>query len=288
MAINDNYLECTLNLLKSIFQTNNPITINLYLIYNNLSSNSMDKLKNILENNNSKLFAYKYNYNNDFKINLEHISIETYYRLYAPYILPDNVDKVLYLDGDIICNGSIEELYNADLGENIIGACDNIDINPNFLNEVNTRLGKPIDSPYYNAGVLLIDLNKYRNYITLNELNKYIEEYKDIAYLQDQDILNLVFDKKIKELPLKYNYLANHIDAVDVSYNQILFHYAGDLKPWHDNYTLPFQGLVYYKYLIYNGEFDKANDLIIKHVINGKLNIYDIQEVLNTLLGKGE
>lgn len=281
ISINDNYVECAIDTFRSISFYNKDF-FNIYLIYDNLSEESIDKLQNFIkENNIGKLYLYFYDFKDySFNINIKHISRETYFRLYAPYILPKSIDKILYIDVDIICRGSIKELYNTPLDGNIFGAVENVDPDVNFLPWINQRLGLDINNPYYNAGVLLIDLNEYRNFTTAEEITKFINENEEIIWCQDQDVINKMFNGKIKKLDDTYNYQVNHIDISKVVYNKVLTHYLSSTKPWKKEYFLPFHGVNYYRYLLENKEFDKFNYLVLNHISNANLNIFQIHDLL--------
>ena len=92
ISINDNYVDCAIDTFRSISFYNKDF-FNIYLIYDNLSEESIDKLQNFIkENNIGKLYLYFYDFKDySFNINIKHISRETYFRLYAPYILPKSI-----------------------------------------------------------------------------------------------------------------------------------------------------------------------------------------------------
>lgn len=112
-----------------------------------------------------------------------------------PEVLPVTLDKILYLDCDIIVNGRIESLWNIDLKYYTIGAVeDNIVIS----SEAPRRLGYPVQSSYFNAGVMLMNLSLMRDIQFTKNAFVYIEQHlKEIVY-HDQDILNvLLYDQKL-------------------------------------------------------------------------------------------
>ena len=86
-----------------------------------------------------------------------HYTIDTYTRLWLGEFFPQTVDRVLYLDADIVVVGSIAPLWNVDLGGALMGA---VDI-PGSDRGV-TRLGMRAEDGYFNAGVLVIDLKQWR------------------------------------------------------------------------------------------------------------------------------
>ncbi len=84
-------------------------------------------------------------------------SKETYYRLLISEILPNTIDRLLYLDVDIIVNKPLNDLYELDLGEFAIGALQEKGDYP----IIRKRLGLPVEGYYYQAGVLLFDMEKF-------------------------------------------------------------------------------------------------------------------------------
>ena len=81
-----------------------------------------------------------------------------YYRIFAASLLPPDVDKVLYLDGDTIVINPLEELYKRDFEGNYFLACTHV---KKFLNKINQyRLGMEEESTYINSGVMLVNLSE--------------------------------------------------------------------------------------------------------------------------------
>ena len=93
----------------------------------------------------------------------DYYSKSTYYRLFIPTLYPE-LDKALYLDSDIVVLGDISELYNVDLGENLLGAVHDqaVQNTPEFQEYVLNRIGVKNQEDYFNAGVLLMNLAKLR------------------------------------------------------------------------------------------------------------------------------
>lgn len=127
-------------------------------------------------------------------------SIATWLRFFVLDQIPDEVEKILWLDSDTIIEHSLKELTELDMREFPVGAvCDSLNYYGRF------GLGFREDEPYYNAGVILFNLEYWRRHSTLkymmDHLQKHIKNYK----LNDQDLLNDFFRGNIWRLPLKYN-----------------------------------------------------------------------------------
>ena len=233
ISINNKFVFAAIQMLKSLHFFNN-VFLNVYLLYEDLTDESIQSLKSeINEEMMAKLYLIKYDFSpRSFPSKVPHISKEAYFRLYAPFLLPQDMDRILYLDSDIIINGNIEELYNIDFEDAIFAATENIDLNPNFQEDTNKRLGLPLDNKYINSGVLLINLKKYKDFITEDNINQYIDEnYENIIYM-DQDIINKMFYQQIKIVSETYNYQINHIKSdEEVNYqNKKIIHYLSPSK----------------------------------------------------------
>lgn len=195
-----------------------------------------------------------------------HISVETYYRFLIQQVLP-YYDKVLYLDSDLIIQGDISELFNTNLGDNLLAASHDIDFMGNLnmndkkridYNKTILKMHDPYD--YFQAGVLVLNTKAMRDF-------KPIESWLEIAsnpeYIyNDQDVLNAQCEGRVTFLAYEWNVMhdcggrianvfsfapANEYEAYLASRNdQRIIHYAGNEKPW--NTPSCDQGTQYWKY----------------------------------------
>jgi len=181
-----------------------------------------------------------------------HISIETYYRFIIQEALPF-YKKVLYLDCDLVVNGNIAELYDTDLGDTAIGAVPDID----FIGNLNMKNGERMDyvnhqlhmsKPYgyFQAGVLLMNLERMREIHTVREWLE-IAQKPGFIY-NDQDILNMECEGSVTYLPYEWNVMhdcGGRVHGVfdfapaNMFYKYMesrkspkIVHYAGYDKPW--------------------------------------------------------
>lgn len=162
-----------------------------------------------------------------------------YSRLSMPRVLPDSLKKILYLDCDMIVTSSLGELYSTDISE-----C--------YAAVVAETLNRhwPIEHAYFNSGMVLFNLEKYRNENLEEQAVQFGYEHSDWIRWADQDILNYIFKGNVAYLPLKWNMLLDkvareHILSMDfVIYpysedetheaenNPRIIHYVTDKKPW--------------------------------------------------------
>ena len=226
------------------FLKNYTNQVRVHILHNN--PNSIRSLSDHLKkfNNVEEVNIYEFKKPNDFvfRMNEEHIVTEaTYYRLFIHEYLPDKISKVLYLDADVIAMNEltkiIDETFNQiKLSEHYFGAVDYIfsenKNNDIMLQSLNLNSGK-----YFNAGVLLIDYEKW----TKHEMGKKILAHGKILIEEkllkehDQDILNSFFNGSFFSLDRTYNYpILERFYKKDL--NKInssnFIHYTGAQKPW--------------------------------------------------------
>ena len=165
---------------------------------------------------------------------LTYLSLATYYRFKIANYLK-NVEKVIYFDCDLIVLKDLLEFWNINISCHWIGGCEDPIGNKNIV-----RLEMPENSFYFNAGVLLINLRKWREDSIENKLFQYVKTMYYKAKFQDQDILNDVLHTKSVKLPLKWNsihYTYGHTYRDVQEYENALkspaiIHYAMKDKPW--------------------------------------------------------
>lgn len=131
-------------------------------------------------------------------------SYTTYLKLFAFSLLPDDVERIFFIDSDTIIVGSLKEMINFDMGGKMIGA-----VRDGITNPYKIALGYPETDSWFNMGVMLVDVNKWKDE---DAQNKVIEQLKTRnAYIAvDQDILNITQHNNICTLHPKYNAMPHH------------------------------------------------------------------------------
>ena len=158
-----------------------------------------------------------------------HFSIVTYYRLFIASLFPQ-YDKVLYLDCDLVVLGDISELYNVDLGDNILGAGPEqyVRNTKEFRAYAEVALGVDPDG-YVNAGVLLMNLREFRKCQIEEQFIRLITEYDFDLLDPDQAYLNYLCLGKIHVLPNGWN---KEPMPLPCEGKKNIVHYALYKKPW--------------------------------------------------------
>jgi len=173
----------------------------------------------------------------------QYISKITFARLLIPELLPIEVSRVLYLDADILIANDLTALWEYDLGNAILGAVTDSEASANHR-----RLQRGVSADYqgmvepgaasptyFNAGVLLINLKRWREEQVSQRALRFIAEYPDTA-LADQDALNVVCAGQWAVLGDRWN--CQHHDPrgylkTPTDRRPAIIHYAGKWKPWN-------------------------------------------------------
>lgn len=176
------------------------------------------------------------------------ITQATYYRLDLANILPPEIDKVLYLDGDIICRRPLHALFDTDISQNAIAGVHDV---WEHIYEQQNHLHLSPWRGYFNAGVLLINLKWWRENNSTDAFYSFICQHGDWIKCQDQDVLNYVFNEHKLILPIKYNLATDFLyntteykrysDQLDEAiHDPVLIHYIV-IKPWQKSSRHPYR-----------------------------------------------
>lgn len=202
-ATDNNYaLHCAAAMSSVLLHTSAENKIVFHILDGGISAENKAKMQILPQTCLFEIRFYdmsKYDFS-QFPLNREWISVATYYRLFLPDLLSDEINKVLYLDCDTICVTDIAEIYHTDIRNYYASAAEDIDGFTHIK-----RLNLPLENKYFNAGVMLFNLKKLRQ-LNFTELSlTYYKENEHKITMQDQDILNGVLNGHIKEIPLRWN-----------------------------------------------------------------------------------
>lgn len=245
-CLNEYYAPFSYTMVKSLFETNGAHEIRVFLLHDGLSEAST---KNFFA------LAKEYGQNIDL-IRVQNFSMDpkiytyggwnelTMYRLLLWDILPAEVDRVLHLDGDMIINRDLDELYETDFEDNDLVACkDVLAANERKAYCIETH-GKEFthlfeEGKYFNAGMILMNVKKNRGKGLLKIYEELAKKLNYVLPYPDQDLLNLYHeDKVIYKDTLTYNYPAYDGADLDGGFDEkrirnevAILHYL-DKKPW--------------------------------------------------------
>jgi len=244
VTLNSNYLNVLIVMLKSLAYNNRRKKFEVYVMNSSLTLDDINYLKNNVFKNINII---------DLKVSNEELSDapvtkrypkEMYYRILASYYLPKKVDKILYLDPDLVVINSIDKLYNMKLDNYYFAAATHIWGLLQTFNRI--RLNMRRDSIYINSGVMLINVKLLRREQNRNDVYNFINKNRGKLMLPDQDVISGLYANKI--FPLD-SYVYNLTEKLIVSKrllpnisddwireNTVIIHYCGKNKPWNKKY----------------------------------------------------
>lgn len=259
VTLNSGYIGPLSVMLKSIMINEPDTKIDLYVAHSSLTEEDFGVIDKVVDKTRTTVHSIVV-----APSLLEHapvlkrISKETYYRLLVLDIIPDDVDRILYMDPDIVVNKSMKDLYNVSFDGAIIAGAGHT---TGLLEKINkARLDMPENSQYVNAGVLMFNLEEMRKFCTTQDIFDYIEKNIKKLYLSDQDVINgmfgartVYFDTRVFNLDEKVFKRERKIDLDWVRKNTSIIHYNGSQKPWKPDY----KGKLYEFYFHYKALADK-------------------------------
>lgn len=187
----------------------------------------------------------------------DHVTRSTFYRLYISSILPKELDSVVYLDIDTIVAKSIKPLFTSSLGNIPLAAADHLSVRDQL------RVWGVAGGTYFNAGVLIINLNQWRAKDVEQIFAEILQKDRSRIRWWDQDVLNIAFQNQWGRIPIWFN--ANHIVNQAVGCEAVinhahLIHYTGARKPWNTSNPAPHE-LIWLKSLSELNEYHPIHGL---------------------------
>ncbi len=245
--INKGYIQHFLTMLNSLAVNNMNSQFDVYVMHSDLDDADKTYLLTKIKQNINLIYIFMDNEMFKGAPKVERYPYEIYYRIFAPLMLPQSVERILYLDSDLIVHKNIDELYNMNFEGNLFIACTQIRGFMQWFNRV--RLGVNKHYFYMNTGVMVMNIKELRPIINQEAIFKFMKNNGWRMYLYDQDVLFRFFGNRIKLIdPKLYNlsdrYITfynmrgpkHKIDADWVENNNVIVHYLGRNKPWKDNY----------------------------------------------------
>lgn len=260
LTLDENYLLPCKVMLYSLFASNpNEQDVNIYLLHSDIPAEKLAELER---------------YCSDFGVKLHPMTMdadlfenaptnkrypkEMYYRLLSPLVLPTELERVLYLDPDMLIINSLKPLWELNLYGKTFAAASHTGLTEMTNGINNARLNT--EHEYFNSGVMLIDLNKARKLVTAENIFQCVSQYEKELILPDQDVFNILYGKYTQSIDdVIWNYDVRHYtkyvlrstgkyDINWVMQNTAVLHFCGKNKPWHEEYKNPF-GVLYRHYM---------------------------------------
>ena len=240
-TIDDSYAPFNAVAIKSLLENaSKNYSYKIVIIYQDLNQENIEKIKS-LETDNSEIEFYPQKdglelitERDENKLRCDYFTLTIYFRLFIADMFPE-YDKGIYIDSDIVVPGDISELYNIDLGNNLIGASTDHSIQdvPELINWMENGIGIK-KQEYINSGVLLLNLKLLRKSNFSQKFLKLLNDFHFDTVAPDQDYINAMCNGKILYINEAWDVMPNK--AKPAFKNPKLIHYNLFDKPWcYDN-----------------------------------------------------
>jgi lipopolysaccharide biosynthesis glycosyltransferase len=255
LATDDNYARQTSVTIASYALTNIDSRRDIFVLVDDLSENSrvcITKTAKVFGLSVTLLPVDLERFSGVFQTQTRgcaHVSPLTYSKLVASEVIPSHYERLLLLDSDLIVNGDLGSLLSHSLGSHAMGAV------ADFMmpEQSRDRLGLQNGHRYFNAGVLLIERNRWSDFNVMGKFTTLVSTPDTRLQYAEQDPLNIIFEKNYAELHGRWNHMLM-INLMGLIPNDtlkgefpLILHYAGQIKPWHE-YCPPEVQATYYRF----------------------------------------
>lgn len=255
-TIDENYVQHCAVMLMSLISNTTWKKLRVFIVHNGIQQQQASRLSNFLERLGYVVVLIEIDSSclSEAPVN-QHVTLATYYRLLLPELLHHTIKKVIFLDADLIIRKDILELWQVDVNHYSHAAVEDLGIDSEYKN----RLGLLKKTSYFNAGVLLINLEYWRTHNIGKLAIDFINSSPEKITYWDQDALNYVLQEKWYPLAPQWNVTTINFHPIFQSEKSTIqgkesepsiIHFAGGgaYKPWHYYCTHPYKN-EYYRYL---------------------------------------
>ncbi len=247
IAFDSNYLPPFYALVSSIAANNKSQSITIHAIATGVPQSELDKIAAFLEQHGKQIVYYEID-----ESKLQNIVLNdswthaVYYRLLFPFLVPAEIGRLIYLDTDMLVLGDLACLYHQELNNYPVGA-----VYDNYVKK-NAAIGIEEDGEYFNSGMLLIDLESWKEQQISEKAFEYLENYPERISFVDQDALNAILRKNWQKLPVGFNLLYSYLPTE--SSEKQLREFLSDVvvvhftlqRPWEIQCSNRLRSLYYY------------------------------------------
>lgn len=228
--------------ITSFLINNSELKFNFHVFTDSFSESDREKFKALAEQYKTNISIYLVNA--DSLKSLPENKLWTY-AIYFRFIIADyfsgKLERITYIDSDVVCNGSIQELVHLPLNGAVVAAVTERD-EKWWLQRAEVLGNNLIAKGYFNTGVLVIDLAEWQALDVSMQAMKSLNDSDIRSKLTyyDQDVLNIILAGRVMFLDKKYNtqfslnYELKKNCKSPVDENTVLIHYIGPTKPWHE------------------------------------------------------
>ncbi|HFI0791885.1 TPA: SP_1767 family glycosyltransferase [Streptococcus suis] len=240
-SVNNRYAQYLGATILSILAHHPEEVVRVHVLYKEISHTILQDLQHLADQTPHLQLYFHLLHHQQFSaipIRTEQFPIESFSRFLLPELL-GHLDRILYLDVDILVHGNLMNVFQTDLEEFAIGAVVEADIFKYYQWYLDS-LGFAATDAYFSSGVLLMDLDKMRQDGATNQLIAMALEKAHDYKFPDQDILNLYYKGNFKQLSPAYNYTDVRKQNKELTADEVIIeHFNGDIKAWHAITKIP-------------------------------------------------
>ena len=234
-ACDDNFVKYTMVSLHSMMENaSKDRQYEIHILHTDISERMQKLLKEMSNENFTVQFDNVTDYLKSIRNKLplwDYYSKTTYFRLFIAEMFPE-YEKAIYIDSDTIVLGDVAELYDYELGDSYVGACnEQVMIQEDVYGTYVEQVVGVERNNYFNAGMIVINCEQFRKNHVLEQFMELLQMYNFVV-TQDEDYLNLICHNKVCWLPQKWN--VEVFGTLACPENEIcVLHYIMVSKPWH-------------------------------------------------------
>lgn len=258
LAADKNYVEYATVCIASLLLTNKDRQVHIHLLSNDIPQSAIENMQSIIPKEAGSLFVYPIgNMRSRLKTDVpDTISVTSYARLFVCSLLPENIDRLLYIDCDIMFNDSVAELFDTDMDDCLVAGV----LDPLISRTYKQEIGISRNEPYINAGVLLIPLDVWRRENMERRFVEYLVSNNGKVHHHDQGIINAVCAGRKRIVSPRYNAMSNcfcfpwrsirrintpfydKAEYESASRNPAIIHFTGAIlnRPWVEGCKHPY------------------------------------------------
>lgn len=244
IAFDEKFIPYAYVMLTSLFENNKHRDITVYMLYQDIPDKALAVFEELEKAYGQSIIAIETNQNSVLEnMPLGHQwTVQVYYRLMLQDVLPESVDRILYLDIDVIVDDKLDKLYDMDFEDKYLIVSRDMSEKLSGLVDQQIALLEhhgiaPEEFPYFNSGVMVMNIGKLRQDYSFDFFAKDLAAKKENIAAVDQDLLNDLFFGKVKFVDeYRYDLFAKIACTAGKGYdwvkeNAAIIHFAGR-KPW--------------------------------------------------------
>lgn len=230
-ATDENYARFTATAIVSLVRTHHDTPLNISILDSGITDTSRARLQGMSgEKITVRLYVV-----HQVQAYASRLLLGTYFtaaafsRLFIPELLQDE-QRALYLDSDVLVLRSLYGLYQSDMGGKPLLMVQDID---------SVRIRRSLNLPrYFNTGVILFDLERCRQLQLTRYWREYLNSTEQRLPFADQDVINIISQREIGELPVCYNMQSDpsrpgNTQAIVSAWDRVVvLHFLSENKPW--------------------------------------------------------